>query len=334
MHKYFHHHNICEQLNFNHRNPCENYFQMKINNLWKTKRGATKKNNKFASIKFIKMSSTQELQKVANQVRRDVIRMTNSAACGHPGGALGCADFLTVLYFEIMEHNPKFKMDGNNEDIFFLSNGHICAGWYSVLARSGYFDTVELGTFRKLHSRLQGHPTTAEGLPGIRVASGSLGQGLSVAIGAAITKRLNSDNHFIYSLHGDGEIQEGQNWEAALFAAAHKVGNIIATLDYNGQQIDGKVDDVLPLGNIRLKWDAFGWHTFELDGHNIPEIINVLKKAKSPEYMNKPKMIIMKTSMGKGIDFMTDNYKWHGVAPNDEEKEKALAQINETIGDY
>ncbi|MBN4052036.1 transketolase [Cytophagaceae bacterium AH-315-L13] len=280
------------------------------------------------------MADIKELQKIATQVRRDVIRMTHGAKCGHPGGSLGCADYFTALYFEVMKHDPAFNMNGENEDIFFLSNGHICPGWYSVLARSGYFDLAELATFRKLDSRLQGHPATAEDLPGIRIASGSLGQGLSVAVGAAITKKLNGDAHLVYSLHGDGELQEGQNWEAAMFAVKHKVDNIISTVDYNGQQIDGPVDDIIPLGDLKAKWDAFGWHTFELDGHDMNAILETLDEAENSTGKGRPIMILMSTSMGKGVDFMTDNYKWHGVAPNDEQKDEALSQLEETLGDY
>ena len=280
------------------------------------------------------MADIKELQKIATQVRRDVIRMTHGAKCGHPGGSLGCADYFTALYFEVMKHDPAFNMNGENEDIFFLSNGHICPGWYSVLARSGYFDLAELATFRKLDSRLQGHPATAEDLPGIRIASGSLGQGLSVAVGAAITKKLNGDAHLVYSLHGDGELQEGQNWEAAMFAVKHKVDNIISTVDYNGQQIDGPVDDIIPLGDLKAKWDAFGWHTYELDGHDMNAILETLDEAKNATGKGRPIMILMRTSMGKGVDFMTDNYKWHGVAPNDEQKDEALSQLEETLGDY
>ncbi|MBL4715528.1 MAG: transketolase [Bacteroidia bacterium] len=280
------------------------------------------------------MPDIEELQKIATQVRRDVIRMTHGAKCGHPGGSLGCADYFTAMYFEVMKHDSAFNMNGENEDIFFLSNGHICPGWYSVLARSGYFDTAELGTFRKLNSRLQGHPATEEDLPGIRIASGSLGQGLSVAVGAAITKKLNGDEHLVYSLHGDGELQEGQNWEAAMFAVKHKVDNIISTVDYNGQQIDGPVDDIIPLGDLKAKWDAFGWHTIELDGHAMNAILDTLAEAKKATGKGKPIMILMSTSMGKGVDYMTDNYKWHGVAPNDEQKDEALSQLEETLGDY
>jgi len=281
------------------------------------------------------MPIPSELQKISSQVRRDVIRMIHGAASGHPGGALGCADFLTSLYFGIMNHHPEnFSMDGKNEDLFFLSNGHLSALWYSVLARSGYFNISELATFRKLNTRLQGHPATAEGLPGIRIASGSLGQGLSVAIGAALAKKLNGDKSIVYSLHGDGELEEGQNWEAAMFAAAKKVDNVIATVDYNGKQIDGPVDEVMPLGNLKAKWEAFGWIVLEMNGNNIAEILSVMEKAKEMTGNGKPIVILMKTEMGFGVDFMMGTHKWHGNAPNDEQTEKALAQLEETLGDY
>src|ERR1017187_4780728 len=276
-----------------------------------------------------------ELNSIASQVRRDIVRMVHAVQSGHPGGSLGCTDFMTALYFDILNHNPKnFTMDGIGEDIFFLSNGHISPVWYSVLARSGYFDVKELATFRKLNSRLQGHPTTHEGLPGIRVASGSLGQGLSVAIGAALAKKLNKDSHLIYSLHGDGEMQEGQIWEAALFAAAKKVDNLISTIDYNGQQIDGATNNVLPMGDLRAKWDAFGWKTFAMNGNNMEEILSTMKDAKSFTGNGKPIMILMTTNMGQGVDFMMGSHKWHGIAPNDEQLAKALGQLKETLGDY
>jgi len=281
------------------------------------------------------MPTPSELQKISSQVRRDVLRMIHGAASGHPGGALGCADFITALYFQIMNHHPKnFTMDGKNEDLFFLSNGHLSAVWYSVLARSGYFDVKELATFRKLNTRLQGHPATAEGLPGIRIASGSLGQGLSVAIGAALAKKLNGDKSIIYSLHGDGELEEGQNWEAAMFAAAKKVDTIIATVDYNGKQIDGPVDEVMSLGNLKAKWEAFGWLVLEMNGNNIADILSVMTKAKEMTGKEKPIVILMKTEMGFGVDFMMGTHKWHGNAPKDEQTEKALAQLEETLGDY
>lgn len=277
----------------------------------------------------------QQLTAIASQVRRDILRMVAGANSGHPGGSLGCADFLTVLYFEIMQHRPEaFTMDGKGEDVFFLSNGHISPVWYSILARSGYFPADELGTFRKLNARLQGHPSVDKKVPGVRMASGSLGQGLSNAIGAAQTKKLNGDNSFVYCLHGDGELQEGQIWEAAMYAAANKVDNVIATIDYNGRQIDGDVDEVLSLGNLAQKWEAFGWQVLEMDGHNIPAIIETLNQAKKMSRNGKPVVIIMKTEMGKGVDFMMGSHKWHGVAPNPEQLANALGQLEETLGDY
>ncbi|TNE74780.1 MAG: transketolase [Bacteroidetes bacterium] len=279
--------------------------------------------------------NVQELSRIASQIRRDVVRMVAGANSGHPGGSLGCADFLTVLYFHEMNHNPTdFKMDGIDEDIFFLSNGHISPVWYSVLSRSGYFPIEELGSFRKLSSRLQGHPSTDKGLPGVRMASGSLGQGLSCAIGAAEVKKLNNDPNLVFTLHGDGELQEGQIWEAAMYAAAKKVDNLIATVDYNGRQIDGDVDDVLSLGNLNQKWQAFGWEVLEMDGHNIEDIIKTFDKARSLTGNGKPIVIIMKTEMGQGVDYMMGSHKWHGVAPNGEQLEAALNQLEETLGDY
>lgn len=275
-----------------------------------------------------------EIVKIASQVRRDIVRMVAEVNSGHPGGSLGCADFLTVLYFEIMNHNKNFDMDAKGEDVFYLSNGHISPVWYSVLARSGYFPVNELGTFRKLGSKLQGHPSTDKKLPGIRMASGSLGQGLSCAIGTAITKKLNKENSIVYTLHGDGELQEGQIWEAAMYASAKKIDNLIATIDYNGRQIDGDVEDVLSLGNLKAKWEAFGWMTFEMDGHNVSEIISTLNQAKSETGKGSPIVIIMKTEMGKGVDFMEGSHKWHGVAPNPEQLKSALNQLEETLGDY
>jgi len=280
------------------------------------------------------MPSIQELKNIATQVRRDIIRMVHGVQSGHPGGSLGCTEFMVALYFEILKHDPAFKMDGKGEDLFFLSNGHISPVWYSVLARSGYFDTSELGTFRKLNSRLQGHPATHEHLPGIRVASGSLGQGLSVAIGAALTKKLNKDTRLVYTLHGDGELQEGQVWEAVQFAAAHKVDNLISTVDVNGQQIDGATRDVLPTGDLRSKWEAFGWKVLEMDGNNMDEVVPALKMAQTHTGKGVPVVILMNTIMGNGVDFMMHSHKWHGIAPNDEQKEKALAQLEETLGDY
>ncbi len=277
----------------------------------------------------------QQIQDVASQVRRDILRMVANVNSGHPGGSLGCADFLSVLYFEIMKHNPShFTMDGKEEDLFFLSNGHISPVWYSVLARSGYFPTAELGTFRVLSSRLQGHPATDKKLPGIRMASGSLGQGLSCAIGAAQVKKLNQDPQLVFTLHGDGELQEGQIWEAAMYASANKVDNLIATIDYNGRQIDGDLDEVLSLGNLAQKWQAFGWEVLEMDGHHVPEIIQTLNQAKKMTGNGKPIVIIMKTEMGKGVDFMMGSHKWHGVAPNPEQLANALGQLKETLGDY
>ena len=276
----------------------------------------------------------QKLQETATQVRRDILRMVHAVQSGHPGGSLGCADFLTALYFKIMHHHPSFNMDGNGEDLFFLSNGHISPLQYSVLARSGYFPVEELGTFRKINSRLQGHPTTHDGLPGVRMSSGSLGQGMSVAIGAALAKKLNNDNRLVYSLHGDGELDEGQNWEAILFAAHKKVDNLIATIDCNGQQIDGSTDKVMGLGNLRKKFEAFDWLVTEMDGNNMEEVVAGIEKAQSMTGAGKPVVILMKTVMGKGVDFMEGTHEWHGIAPNDEQLKKALDQLPETLGDY
>ncbi|HEV3326809.1 MAG TPA: transketolase [Puia sp.] len=281
--------------------------------------------------KYIHMA---DLKAIASQIRRDIVRMVHGAQSGHPGGSLGCADFFTALYFQVLTHDPHFHMDGKNEDIFFLSNGHISPVFYSALARSGYFDIKELSTFRKINSRLQGHPTTHEHLPGIRVASGSLGQGMSVAIGAALGKKLNNDKNIVYSLHGDGELDEGQNWEAIMFAAAHKVDNLISTVDWNGQQIDGTTKDVMDLGNIHAKFDAFGWTTLEMNGNDMDEVLATLDKARSLTGQGKPIAIMMHTIMGKGVDFMQNDHHWHGVAPNDEQLQKALAQLPETLGDY
>lgn len=278
---------------------------------------------------------TTELERIASQIRRDIVRMVADVNSGHPGGSLGCADFLTLLYFDVLKINAaNFTMDGIGEDLFFLSNGHISPVWYSVLARSGYFPVADLATFRKLSSKLQGHPSTDKKLPGVRVASGSLGQGLSVGIGAAVVKKMNKDASYVYTLHGDGELQEGQIWEAAMYAAANKVDNIIATIDYNGRQIDGDVEDVLSLGNLAEKWKAFGWIVFEMDGHNMIDMKNVILKAQSSCGEGKPVVIIMKTEMGQGVDFMVGSHKWHGVAPNPEQLESALAQLEETLGDY
>jgi len=281
------------------------------------------------------MPTISELQKTSVQIRRDILRMIHAVNSGHPGGSLGCADFLTALYFEIMEHCPdNFNMDGYNEDLFFLSNGHLSALFYSVLARNGYFPLEELASFRKINTRLQGHPTTHEGLPGVRIASGSLGQGLSVAIGAALAKKANNDKHLVFTLHGDGELQEGQIWEAMMFAAAKKIDNLIATVDYNGQQIDGPVDKVLSLGNLKAKWEAFGWDVLEANGNDMDDIVNTLKIAKQHCGKEKPVVILMKTEMGFGVDFMMGTHKWHGTAPNDEQLKLALTQLEETLGDY
>ncbi len=276
----------------------------------------------------------KELNDFASQVRRDIVRMVHAQNSGHPGGSLGCVEFFTALYKVIMNHDTNFSMDGVNEDVFFLSNGHISPVFYSVLARCGYFPIEELSTFRKIDSRLQGHPTTHEGLPGVRIASGSLGQGLSVAVGAAESKKLNNDSSLVYTLHGDGELQEGQIWEAAMYAAGNKIDNLISTIDYNGRQIDGDVDHVLPLGDLEAKWNAFGWKTLSCDGNEINEVIETLNKAKSLTGKGLPIMIIMKTEMGAGVDYMMGSHKWHGVAPNDEQLEIALNQLEETIGDY
>jgi transketolase len=274
------------------------------------------------------------LSEIATQVRRDIVRMVHAAQSGHPGGSLGCADFLTALYFQIMKHDPSFQMDGKGEDVFILSNGHISPVFYSVLARSGYFPTAELATFRRIDSRLQGHPATHEGLPGIRIASGSLGQGLSVAAGAALAKRLNGDERLVFSLHGDGELQEGQIWEAIMFAAHHRLDRLISTVDWNGQQIDGPTEKVMSLGDIRTKFEAFGWATLEMDGNNMDEVLKGLEKAVSMTGGGRPVAILMHTAMGKGVDFMENDHNWHGVAPNDEQLRKALEQLPETLGDY
>ncbi len=276
----------------------------------------------------------EELNQVASQVRRDIVRMVHGCQSGHPGGSLGCADFLVALYFHVLQHHTKFNMDGNNEDLFFLSNGHISPVWYSVLARSGYFDASELASFRKLNSRLQGHPTSHEHLPGVRIASGSLGQGMSVAIGAALTKKLNQDDGLVFSLHGDGELQEGQIWEAAMYAPHNKVDNLISTIDVNGQQIDGSTENVLSLGNLRAKWEAFGWDVLTMNGNDMTDVVRVLELAKSKTNKGKPILILMETMMGNGVDFMMHTHKWHGTAPNDEQLAIALTQLHETIGDY
>ncbi|WP_444647594.1 transketolase [Flavobacterium columnare] len=281
------------------------------------------------------MSDIQQLNDFTTQVRRDILRMVHAVNSGHPGGSLGCAEFLTVLYQNLMSRKPGFDMDGIGEDIFFLSNGHISPVFYSVLARSGYFPISELATFRKLNSRLQGHPTTHEGLPGIRMASGSLGQGLSVGIGAAQAKKLNNDNHLVYLLCGDGELQEGQNWEAIMYASAKKVDNLIATVDYNGQQIDGSTDDVLSLGNLKAKFEAFDWDVIEIkEGNNIEAILAGMTEAKNRTGKGKPICVLLHTVMGNGVDFMMHTHAWHGKAPNDEQLANGLAQNTETLGDY
>jgi len=278
---------------------------------------------------------TQQLQDQVIQVRRDILRMVHKVSSGHPGGSLGCAEFLVCLYKEVMKHDTNFTMDGFNEDLFFLSNGHISPVYYSVLARNGYFPVSELNTFRLLNTRLQGHPTTHEGLEGIRIASGSLGQGMSVAIGAALTKKLNGENTTVYSLHGDGELQEGQIWEAAMYAAGNKVDNYIATVDYNKKQIDGATDDVLPLGDLKAKFEAFGWDVLDVKkGNDIDTILKALAEAKSRTGKGKPVCILLHTEMGNGVDFMMGTHAWHGKAPNDEQLENALAQNPETLGDY
>ncbi|MBL7710337.1 MAG: transketolase [Chitinophagaceae bacterium] len=276
-----------------------------------------------------------ELSAIATQIRRDIVRMVHGSSSGHPGGSLGCTDFLTALYFKVMKHNPSFTMDAINEDVFFLSNGHISPLFYSTLARSGYFDIKELSTFRKLNTRLQGHPATHEHLPGVRIASGSLGQGMSAAIGAALTKKLNKELTVVYSLHGDGELQEGQIWEAAMFAAHHQVDNLISTVDWNGQQIDGPTKKVMNLGDLAAKFSAFGWEVIHLEkGNDVEEVVKALEHAKTFVGKGKPIVILMKTEMGKGIDFMEGSHEWHGIAPNDEQLAKALAQLPETLGDY
>jgi transketolase len=274
------------------------------------------------------------LKDTATQVRRDIVRMVHGVQSGHPGGSLGCADFLTALYFDTMKHDPSFNMDGKGEDLFFLSNGHISPVFYSVLARSGYFPVSELATFRKLNTRLQGHPTTHEHLPGVRVASGSLGQGLSVAIGAATAKKLNGDDKTIFALMGDGELEEGQNWEAIMFAGSKGVDNLIATIDVNGQQIDGSTDKVMNLFSLRDKFTAFNWDVMEMDGNDMDATVAGLREAKTKLGKGKPVMILMKTIMGKGVSFMEGTHEWHGIAPNDEQLAKALGELPETLGDY
>jgi transketolase len=275
-----------------------------------------------------------KLKKLCSQIRRDIVRMVYNCQSGHPGGSLGCTEFFVAMYFHILKHSTAFEMDGKDEDLFFLSNGHISPVWYASLARSGYFDVKELATFRFLNTRLQGHPATHEHLPGVRVASGSLGQGLSVAIGAALAKKLNQDDRFVFVLMGDGEQQEGQIWEASMFAAHRKVDNLIATIDYNGQQIDGPVDEILSLKNLRAKWEAFGWLVLECNGNSLEELVDTMEKAKGMARNGKPVINLMKTIMGNGVDFMMGHHKWHGVAPNEEEYKMAMSQLEETLGDF
>ncbi len=276
-----------------------------------------------------------ELERIASQVRRDIIRMVHGCQSGHPGGSLGATDIVTALYFEQMQIDPThFRMDGKGEDMFFLSNGHISPMFYSILARRGYFPVKELATFRRLGTRLQGHPTTAEGLPGVRIASGSLGQGLSVAVGAAQAKKLNGDQHIVYVLMGDGEQEEGQIWEAAMYAPAKGVDNLIAIIDYNKKQIDGPTDDVLSLGDLRAKYEAFGWYVLEVSGNDMHALVNILKLAHENTHQGRPQLILAHTEMGMGVDFMMGTHKWHGTAPNDEQAANALSQLEETLGDY
>jgi transketolase len=281
------------------------------------------------------MAEITELQNICSQVRRDIVRMVHGCQSGHPGGSLGCVEFFVSLYFDIMNHNTNFEMDGKQEDLFFLSNGHISPVYYSVLARSGYFPIDELKTFRQIDSRLQGHPTTHEKLPGVRIASGSLGQGLSVAIGSALSKKLNSDKHTVYCLCGDGELQEGQIWEAVMYAGAKKVDNLILSIDVNRQQICGSTDEILALGDLKEKFSAFNWKVLEVqDGNNIKSVLNQLNQAKQLTSNNQPICILLNTEMGCGVDYMMGSHKWHGIAPNDEQLEKALNQLEETLGDY
>jgi len=286
------------------------------------------------SLKISFMASIQELEQVATQLRRDVLRMVHAVQSGHPGASLGCADYFASLFFHSMHHHNDFKMDGKNEDLFFLSNGHLSAVYYASLARTGYFEVKELASFRKINTRLQGHPTTHEHLPGIRVASGSLGQGMSVAIGAALTKKLNQDPHLVFSLHGDGELQEGQNWEAIMFAAHNKVDNLIATIDFNGQQIDGPTNKVLSLDSLQAKFEAFNWKVITIEGNDMAQLVAGIDLAKSLTGQGQPICMLMKTGMGKGVDFMEGSHEWHGIAPNDDQLAKALAQLPETLGDY
>jgi transketolase len=281
------------------------------------------------------MVDHKQLNDLCSQIRRDIVRMVAEVSSGHPGGSLGCVEYFVALYQVVMNHNTDFTMNGEDEDLFFLSNGHISPVLYSTLARTGYFPIDELNTFRKIDSRLQGHPTTHEGLPGIRIASGSLGQGMSVAIGAAQSKKLNGDSSIVYSLHGDGELQEGQIWEAAMYAAGNRIDNLICTVDYNGKQIDGSLEDVLPLGDLKQKWVAFGWETFEvMNGNDLKQVVEGLQKAKSLTGKGKPVMMLMRTEMGNGVDYMMGTHKWHGSAPNEEQLINALSQLEETLGDY
>jgi transketolase len=284
---------------------------------------------------FNEIMSNSDLHALCTQIRRDILRMVHAVSSGHPGASLGCTEFFVALYFHHLRIRPeKWDMDGVGEDLFFLSNGHISPLWYSILSRRGYFPLEELKTFRRINSRLQGHPATHEGLPGVRVASGSLGQGMSVAIGAAQAKKLNGDDRLVYSLHGDGEIQEGQIWEAAMYAAHHRVDNLISTIDVNGQQIDGPTDKIMSLGNLRAKWEAFGWTTLEMNGNDLNEVISSIDAAKALTGKGKPVMILMTTAMGKGVDFMEGTHKWHGVAPNDAELARALEQLPSSLADY
>lgn len=281
------------------------------------------------------MNNITELQRLVPQVRRDIVRMVHAVQSGHPGGSLGCTEFFVAMFFDIMNHQPSpFVMNGKGEDVFILSNGHISPVYYSALARSGYFPVEELNTFRKLNSRLQGHPATEEGLPGIRIASGSLGQGLSVATGIALSKKLSKDDKHVFVLCGDGELQEGQNWEAIMFAAHNKVDNLIAVVDYNGQQIDGSTKDVMGLTEYKSKFESFGWTTLEMDGNSLESILFTMQEAKALSGVGKPVFVIMKTEMGHGVDFMMGSHQWHGIAPNNEQLAEALAQNEETIGDY
>ncbi|MBK9983659.1 MAG: transketolase [Saprospiraceae bacterium] len=280
------------------------------------------------------MADIQDLKKISTQVRRDIVRMVHQCQSGHPGGSLGCTDFMVALYFHFLHYKLPFQMEGHGEDMFFLSNGHISPVWYSVLARSGFFPTSELATFRRINTRLQGHPTTHEGLPGIRVASGSLGQGLSVAIGAALAKRLDGDQNMIYVLTGDGELEEGQVWEAIMSAAHYKLDNIIVTVDWNGQQIDGPTSEVMSLGDLEAKWKSFGWKVLHMNGNVIEDVISTLQQAKEQTGKKQPIVILMKSVMGYGVDFMMEGHHWHGIAPNDEQLIRALTQLEETVGDY